>query len=320
MTALLEVDGLAKSYPGRRGPVPAVRGVSFSIEAGETLGLVGESGCGKSTLAACVQGLVAPDAGAIRIGGVSLTEAGRAERRQLRRRIGLVHQNPYAALDPKMRVGAIVAEPLVAVLGLRGAVVQSGVEACLADVDLEPDFAARYPHQLSGGQRQRVAIARAIALDPDLLILDEPTAALDVSVQARILNLLKAIQARRGLSYLFITHNLAVVEYMTRRVLVMYLGRVVEEGPAARIFAGPAHPYTQSLLAAVPRPDPAWRDRLMPLPGELPDPAAPIAGCAFAARCPRRLEACTAAPPPLVPGAAPDTLVACLNPLGARAP
>jgi len=228
MTALLEVDGLAKSYPGRRGPVPAVRGVSFAIAAGETLGLVGESGCGKSTLAACVQGLVAPDAGAIRIGGVSLTEAGRAERRQLRRRIGLVHQNPYAALDPKMRVGAIVAEPLVAVLGLRGAAVRNRVDSCLADVDLEPDFAARYPHQLSGGQRQRVAIARAIALDPDLLILDEPTAALDVSVQARILNLLKTIQARRGLSYLFITHNLAVVEYMTRRVLVMYLGRVVE--------------------------------------------------------------------------------------------
>jgi oligopeptide/dipeptide ABC transporter ATP-binding protein len=314
VTTTLEVNGVSKSFPGRDGAVQALADVSLGIGPGETLGLVGESGCGKSTLAGCIQGLIAPDRGEIRLGGETLHDAGRAERRALRRRIGLVHQNPYSALDPKMRIDATVAEPLVAALGLRGGVVRERVEACLAAVDLPAEFGRRYPHQLSGGQRQRVAIARAIALAPDLLILDEPTAALDVSVQARILNLLKKIQAETGIGYLFITHNLAVVDYMARRVLVMYRGRVVEEGPAAAVFAAPAHPYTAALLAAVPRPDPAWRAGLGAIP-----PMTDMGqgrGCAYAGRCPRRISPCDSAAPALRPSPA-GGLAACFNPLGA---
>jgi oligopeptide transport system ATP-binding protein len=295
MTPLLEVEGLRKSFGGGRSflgrPAPefrAVDGVSFTLARGETLGLVGETGSGKSTLGRLVLRLVEPSAGTVRFEGHEVTAASRAALRALRPRMQMVFQDPYGSLDPRMTAGQIIAEPMTAHGVARAEAARRAAEL-LARVGLSPAMAARYPHEFSGGQRQRIGIARAIALDPALVVLDEPVSALDVSVQAQILNLLAEIQARSGVAFLFIAHDLAVVRHVSDRVAVMYLGRVVEMAPRDALYGAPRHPYTVSLLSAVPRPDPAKeraRARIRPI-GEIGSAAALPSGCRFHPRCPR---------------------------------
>ena len=293
--AVLEVVDLAVHFPGRGGaPVRAVDGVSFAIAPGETLGLVGESGCGKSTVSNAVVGLIPPTRGSVLVLGTEMAGADRATKHALRARVQMVFQDPVTSLNPRMSVGAAVGEPLL-VRGLaRGAALRARVGELLAEVGLRPEHAARYPHQFSGGQRQRIVIARALALRPDLLVCDEPVSALDVSVRAQILNLLVALQARRGMASLFVSHDLAVVRHVCDRVAVMYLGRLVELAARDVLFAEPRHPYTRALLAAVPEPDPlAQRAKpRVPLAGEIPSPANPPPGCTFHTRCPFATELC----------------------------
>ena len=292
MSALLEVRGLRKHFAARGGIVRAVEHVDLELERGATLGLVGESGCGKSTTARCLVGLERPSAGSIRLAGTELGTLSEREWFPLRRRIQLVFQDPLAALDPRQTVGAAVEEPLVIhALGTR-AERKRRVLGLFEAVGLSAAHAERYAHELSGGQRQRVGIARALALEPELLVLDEPLSALDVSVQAQIVQLFAELAQRYSLSYLLISHDLALVRELCQQVAVMYLGRIVERGPCAQVFAQPAHPYTQALLAAGPIADPA-RERLRKrilLEGEPPSPLAPPSGCAFHPRCPRRAE------------------------------
>ena len=314
MTALLSVAGLTKRFPTRHGIVRAVEDVSFSVAPGETLALVGESGCGKTTVALSLLRLIRPDGGSVHFEGADLEGAGEKAEKAWRQRLSIVFQNPYSSLDPRMRIRSIVGEPLVTAYGLRGRALTDRVVKHLQEVGLGAEHLKRYPHEFSGGQRQRIAIARALALEPKLLILDEPTAALDVSVQAQVLNLLQDLQRQLRLSYLFISHNLATVENIADRVLVMYLGRVVEEGPVERIFASPHHPYTRGLLDSVPSTDPALRGRLKPVTGEVPSALNPPPGCSFAPRCARAGEECRAALPPLMP-AEPGRSHACLHPL-----
>jgi dipeptide transport system ATP-binding protein len=296
MTALLAVENLTKRFATRHGVVRAVEEVSFSVGAGETVALVGESGCGKTTVALALLRLIAPDGGRVLFEGADLDRRDQA----WRHRLSIVFQNPYSSLDPRMRVRDIVGEPLVTAYRLRGRALAERVVAHLEEVGLDAEHLTRYPHEFSGGQRQRIAIARALALEPKLLILDEPTAALDVSVQAQVLNLLQDLQARLRLSYLFISHNLATVESIADRVLVMYLGRLVEEGPVGEVFAAPRHPYTRGLLDSVPSINPLLRGRLKPVSGELPSPLNPPPGCAFAPRCSWAEGDCRSVPPPLV--------------------
>lgn len=264
-SSLVIVDGLEKSYPGRRPglfaaaePIRAVQGVSFAIGRGETLGLVGESGSGKSTIGRLVLRLEEPDAGRITFDGVDVTALGTAAIRPIRRRMQVVFQDPYAALNPRMRVRDFVAEP-IDVFGLAAdrSDRQARVAALFRDVGLDPALSARFPHAFSGGQRQRIAIARALAPEPDFIVLDEAIAALDVSIQAQVVNLLKDLQADRGLSYLFITHDLSMARYICDRIAVLFAGRIVEIGPADAIYDDPRHPFTRVLLSAVPVPDPA---------------------------------------------------------------
>jgi peptide/nickel transport system ATP-binding protein/oligopeptide transport system ATP-binding protein len=289
---VLAVEGLVKHFPvrglGAKGVVHAVDGVSFSIGRGELLGLVGESGSGKSTVANCVMRLVTPTAGSIRLNGTDITHRSRRELRPLRRSMHMVFQDPYSSLDPRMTCGQIVGEPLD-VQGLaRGRDLDVRVGQLFDRVGLRDELRFRYPHELSGGQRQRVGLARALAVSPALLVADEPVSALDVSVQASILNLLRDLQDELGFSCLFITHDLATVEYLCDRVAVMYLGQIVELAPTRELFASPKHPYTQSLLSAGVVPDPEVqraRSRVV-LEGDLPSPLDPPSGCRFRTRCP----------------------------------
>jgi oligopeptide transport system ATP-binding protein len=306
---LLEVRNLVKHFPvggglfgGPRGLVRAVDGVSFAIRRGETLGLVGESGCGKTTTGRCILQLERPTGGSVLFEGRDLTALAETELRAVRRKIQVIFQDPYSSLNPRMTVGQIIAEPL----SVHGIVPDPAARArrvrdLLARVGLLPQHASRYPHELSGGQRQRVGIARALAMEPSLIVCDEPVSALDVSIQAQIINLLEDLQAEYHLTYLFIAHDLAVVRHISDRVAVMYLGRIVELADRKALYDDPLHPYTKALLAAVPIPDPeleARRERVV-LKGEVPSPLKPPSGCVFHPRCPVAVDRCRAEVPDL---------------------
>jgi oligopeptide/dipeptide ABC transporter ATP-binding protein len=291
--SLLTVEDLHVTFTTPAGLLRAVAGVSLSLAAGETLGLVGESGCGKSTLGRALLRLEPASSGKITLDGEDLLTARGPVLKRLRATAQMVFQDPYGSLNPRRRVGTIVAQPLLLAGRGRHAAHQRAAEL-LDVVGLSPDASQRYPHEFSGGQRQRIGIARALALEPKLLICDEPVSALDVSVRAQVLNLLVSLQRRRGIAYLFISHDLSIVEHLSDRVLVMYLGRIVESGTRDRLWQRPLHPYTQALLASAPLADPE-RARARPrriLPGELPNPIAPPPGCAFHPRCPIAQERC----------------------------
>jgi peptide/nickel transport system ATP-binding protein len=297
---LLQVSDLRVHFPIRRGlfkrvvgRVRAVDGLSLEIGAGRTLALVGESGCGKTTAGKGLLRLIEPTAGSVRFSGEELTRLSRAALRVRRREFQIVFQDPYASLNPRMRIAEIIEEGMDA-LGVAGAGTerQRRVDELLAQVGLPAEAKWRYPHEFSGGQRQRIAIARVLAVNPKLIVFDEPTSALDVSVQAQILNLIGDLQRRLGMGYLFITHNLGVVEYLADEVAVMYLGRIVERGTAAEVLADPKHPYTRALLSAVPVVDAATRREVIRLQGDLPSPASPPDGCHFHPRCPQAMPEC----------------------------
>ncbi|GIK98637.1 MAG: peptide ABC transporter ATP-binding protein [Alphaproteobacteria bacterium] len=291
---LLEATGLVKHFPSRdgHGTVHAVDGVSLTLHPGETLGIVGESGCGKSTLARVLLRLVEPDQGRLRFDGQDLLALDRERLRRRRRDMQLVFQDPYASLDPRMTIGSIIAEPLAIHRIGTARQRREKVAELLELVGLGADAATRYPHEFSGGQRQRIGIARAIALEPKLVIADEPVSALDVSIQSQILNLLLELKARLELSYIFISHDLAVVEHVSDRVAVMYLGQIVETADTGTLYRDPSHPYTRALISAVPQPDPARRRERIVLTGDIPNPEHPPAACRFHPRCPHVMERC----------------------------
>ncbi|MBI3513259.1 MAG: ATP-binding cassette domain-containing protein [Proteobacteria bacterium] len=321
MTALVEAVGLTKHYAvrhgwRRHGALRAVDGIDLTVPEGAAVGLVGESGCGKSTVARLLLRLVEPTAGTVRFAGRDITGLDELGLRPLRREMQLIFQNPHAALNPRRTLFASIAEPLVIQAGLGGAALRARVEHLMDDVGLPAQFLWRYPHELSGGQKQRVCIARALALEPRLVILDEPTSALDVSVQAQILAFLAELRARRGLTYLLISHNLAVVRQVCDEVAVMYLGRIVEHGPVAEVFAAPRHPYTRALLAAV-LPPRAGALPTVALAGDPPSALELSRGCRFAPRCPLAEPVCRPTDPALDP-VSHDHRVACL--LARRAP
>ncbi len=307
-TPLIQVRNLKKYFPITRGlifqrhigDVRAVDDVSFDIDRGETLGLVGETGCGKTTVGRTLLRLYEPTAGQIIFDGVDLTRARGRQLRQMRRRMQVIFQDPYASLNPRMTVGAIIGEPLEVHGVATGKEKRERVQELLELVGLNPYFVNRYPHEFSGGQRQRIGIARALALNPDLIVCDEPISSLDVSIQAQVVNLLEELQERMGLTYLFIAHDLSMVRHISDRMAVMYLGKIVELADRDEIYLNPLHPYTQALMSAVPVPDPEVeeRRRRIILKGEIPSPANPPKGCNFSTRCPKAEERCREEEPP----------------------
>jgi oligopeptide transport system ATP-binding protein len=319
---ILTVDNLVKHYPVTRGVVfkrtighvRAVDGVSLELKAGETLGVVGESGCGKSTLARVLMNLERPTAGSVTYRGKDIFSLHGADLRRMRRQIQLVMQDPYTSLNPRMTVGDLIGEPFeihteVAPKGDRRRKVQELLEV----VGLNPEHINRYPHQFSGGQRQRIGIARALALRPEIIVCDEPVSALDVSIQAQVMNLLDRLQNEFGLAYIFIAHDLSVVRHLSDRVAVMYLGKIMETGSEDQIYERPTHPYTQALLSAVPVPDPTVRQtkQIIRLTGDVPSPANPPSGCRFRTRCWKAQEICANEVPPLVERPGTDHPSAC---------
>jgi peptide/nickel transport system ATP-binding protein len=295
---LLSVRDLSKDFPVRGGTVKAVNGVSFEIRRGSIVGLVGESGSGKTTVGRCILRLVEPSGGEIEFDGVGLRTLTDREMRRFRRRMQIVFQDPFSSLNPRLRVEDIVGEALDT-HGLARGRRRSRVAELLGRVGLDPEQGRRFPHEFSGGQRQRIGIARALAVEPDFIVADEPVSALDVSVQAQVLNLLQDLQQAFGLTMLFIAHDLAVVEYLCDEVVVMYLGRVMERGPSRAVYDAPRHPYTQALLSASPVPDPkAQRSRIV-LQGDIPSPMNPPTGCVFRTRCPHAIAECAGVVPPL---------------------
>ena len=312
---LLRVEQAVKHFPIRPGvSVKAVDGVSFEIYPGETVGLVGESGCGKSTLGRLITRLLPITSGSIFFDGVDLTKLRAEKLRQYRRQLQMIFQDPYSSLDPRMTVGDIIAEPLVNFGLLDGRSKDKRVQELLRTVGLNPYFNNRYPHEFSGGQRQRIGIARALALQPKLIVADEPISALDVSIQAQIINLMEDLQQQFQLTYLFIAHDLSVVRHISNRVIVMYLGKIVEVADSVEIYRNPRHPYTKALLSAIPIPDPEIQSkrRIVALKGEIPSPVNPPSGCRFHPRCPiaRTPNPCAEVEPPLEDKAR-DHLAAC---------
>lgn len=315
---LLEVADLVKHFPVRRGllkrtvaHVRAVDGVSFELAPGETLCLVGESGCGKSTVGRLILRLIDPTAGSVRLNGEDITTLSRSEMRQKRKSLQIVFQDPYASLNPRMTAGRIVGEPIENFGGMTAADRETRVGDLFERVGLRRDAMRRYPFEFSGGQRQRLGLARALALNPSVIVADEPVSALDVSVQAQVLNLMMDLQADLKLAYLFISHDLGVVEHIADRVAVMYLGRIVEIAEKEQLFAAPRHPYTRALLSAAPIPDPKARRERIVLEGDVPSPMTPPSGCHFHTRCPFAFDRCRSESPVLRDAAAGGHRVAC---------
>jgi oligopeptide/dipeptide ABC transporter ATP-binding protein len=297
--ALLEVENLKKYFPVKKGvfsrtvgQVKAVDGVSFTLNRGETLGLVGESGCGKTTVGRSILRLIEPTEGRITFNGKNLLELDREALRNTRASLQIIFQDPFSSLDPRMSVSQIIAEPIRNHLQLSKSEIQDRVAYLMERVGLHPEQRSRYPHEFSGGQRQRIGIARALALNPLIIICDEPVSALDVSIQAQVINLLAQLQEQMNLSYLFIAHDLSVVEHISNRVAVMYLGRIVELTTDKELYQNPLHPYSQALLSAVPIPDPEFHRQKIVLQGDVPSPANPPPGCTFHTRCPERAGIC----------------------------
>jgi oligopeptide/dipeptide ABC transporter ATP-binding protein len=308
--SLLRVDDLTKHFHTPSGTVHALDGVTLDIAAGETLGLVGESGCGKSTLGKTLVRLYEPDAGKVALDGVDISHLGPAKLRPLRPQMQMIFQDPFASLNPRSTVARILEEPMIVHRTHGRAERKARVAALMQRVGLRPEQGARLPHEFSGGQRQRIGIARALALSPKLVICDEPVSALDVSVRAQVLNLLADLRDEMGLAYLFISHDLSVVRHVADRIAVMYLGRLVEVGPAYEVWSAPLHPYTEALLSAVPSTQPAHRRTRVQLEGDLPSPLDPPSGCRFRTRCPKATSLCATEVPPMR-RYAPGHLAAC---------